>query len=43
VQGYTFRSLLAEIGAPTALSLEEGVDVVATVRGWLQERSESPI
>ena len=43
VQGYTFRSLLAEIGAPTALNLEEGVDVVATVRGWLQERSDSPI
>ena len=43
VQGYTFRSLLAEIGAPTTLNLEEGVDVLATVKDWLQERSDSPI
>jgi hypothetical protein len=43
VQGYTFRSLLAEIGAPTTLNLEEGVDVLATVKDWLQERSDDPI
>ena len=43
VQGYTFRSLLAEIGTPTTLNLEEGVDVVAIVKGWLQEHSDSPI
>lgn len=43
MQGDTFHSLLAEIAAPTVLNLEEGVDVVATLKGWLQERSDSPI
>ena len=34
---------MPEIAAPTALNLEEGVDVIATVKGWLKERSDSPI